>query len=431
MKKIFNRSVDSSNFQKDVIVTFLTQVVKIVLSVATAAIVAQFLGPEGKGTLALALLVPGMLGIFLSGGIGLANVYFAGSQRLDVAALTANSVGITLLVTILGFGVVIGLAAFGLLQALVPGVPVWIVLVAMLGFPAGLLSGFLSSILQGLQRIVTVNLINLSQGVLTLALTLLFVIACKLEILGAVLAPVASGALSLIIFGILLHREGIVLTPSWSYPVLRSTLSFGLQGQIGNVLQFFNYRLDIFILNYFLGPANVGIYTVSVRLAELLWYLPDAVGFVIFPKAAATDSEEMNIFTPRVFRITLGLTALGALILAFVGRPVINFIFSSAFSGAYVPMLVLLPGVIFLGGAKVLANEIAGRGYPKYNSINAGLALVLTIVLDLVLIPRYAILGAALASTIAYTAIFFTAIGFYLTVSRGTKERSQVEVAAP
>jgi O-antigen/teichoic acid export membrane protein len=431
MTKNFNKPLDLFNFQKDVIVTFLTQIVKIVLSIATAAIVAQWLGPEGKGTLALALLVPGMLGIFLSGGIGLANVYFAGSRRLDMAALTANSVGITLLVTILGFGVVITLAALGLLQALVPGIPGWIVLVAMLGFPTGLLSGFLSSILQGLQRIVTVNLINLSQGVLTLALTLLLVIACKLEILGAVLAPVAAGALSLIILGILLYREGIALTPSWSYPVLRSTLSFGLQGQVGNVLQFFNYRLDIFILNYFLGAANVGIYTISVRLAELLWYLPDAVGFVILPTAAATKSEEMNTFTPRVFRITLGLTALGALILAFVGRPVINIVFSPAFSGAYLPLLVLLPGVIFLGGAKVLANEIAGRGYPKYNSINAGLALVLTIVLDLVLIPRYGVLGAASASSIAYTAIFFTAIGFYLNVSRGTKKRPQVEVAAP
>jgi O-antigen/teichoic acid export membrane protein len=415
MISIFNRLFDASNFQKDVTVTFLTQVVKIVLSVATAAIVAQWLGPEGKGTLALALLVPGMLGIFLSGGIGLANVYFAGSRRLDVAALAANSVGIALLVTILGFGVVISLVSFGLLQALVPGVPVWIVLVAMLGFPAGLLTGFLMSIFQGLQRFVTVNLISLSQGVL----------------IGAVLAPVISGALSLIILGILLHREGIVLTPSWSYPVLRSTLSFGLQGHIGNMLQFFNYRLDMLILNYFLGPANVGIYAVSVKLAELLWYLPDAVGFVIFPKAAATNSEEMNTFTPRVFRITLGLTALGALVLALLGRPVINFVFSPAFSGAYVPMLVLFPGVILLGGAKVLANEIAGRGYPKYNSINSGLALVLTIVLDLVLIPRYAVLGAALASSLAYTAIFFTAICFYLTVSRGTKKRSQVEVAAP
>ena len=205
-------------------------------------------------------------------------------------------------------------------------------------------------------------------------------------------------------------------------------LSFGLKGHIGNMLQFFNYRLDIFILNGFLGPANVGIYTVSVRLAELLWYLPDAVGFVIFPKAASSRPEDMNAFTPRVFHITLGLTALGALGLALFGRPAINLVFSSVFIGAYVPMLVLLPGVVLLGGAKVLTNEIAGRGYPHYNSLNSGLALILTVILDLVLIPRYGLLGAALASSIAYAAIFLTAIGFYLTVSRMAKEASSVQI---
>jgi O-antigen/teichoic acid export membrane protein len=252
----------------------------------------------------------------------------------------------------------------------------------------------------------------------------------KLGLFGALLAPLASGALSLVVFGILLRRKGGVLRPRWNYSVARSTLSFGLRAHIGNVLQFFNYRLDMFILNCFLGPANVGIYVVSVKLAELLWYLPNAVSFVIFPKAAASSPEEMNVFTPRVFRTTLGLTALGAVGLAFVGRPVINFVFSSAFIGAYVPMLTLLPGVILLGGAKVLTNEIAGRGYPHYNSINAGLALVLTVVFDLLLIPRHGVIGAALASSIAYTGIFITAIGFYLAVSRGAKEKSQIEVSA-
>lgn len=85
-------------------------------------------------------------------------------------------------------------------------------------------------------------------------------------------------------------------------------------------------------------------------------------------------------------------------------------------------MLALLPGVVFLGSAKVLTNEIAGRGYPHYNSINAGLALVLTVILDLMLIPQYGVLGAALASSIAYMVIFFVAIGFYLGVSRRKEE---------
>ncbi len=231
--------------------------------------------------------------------------------------------------------------------------------------------------------------------------------------------------------GALLRREGATFTPLWDLSVMRPTFSFGLRGHIGNMLQFFNYRLDVFIVNYFLGPASVGIYIVSVRVAELLWYLPNAVGFVIFPKAAATRPEALNAFTPRVFRITLGLTALGALGLAVIGKPLIQVIFSSAFISAYVPMLVLLPGVVLLGGAKVLTNEIAGRGYPHYNSVNSGLALVLTVVLDLILIPRHGIVGAAVASSVAYAVIFFTAIGFYLTVSRRANEPTPVQVTIP
>ncbi len=410
--------------------TLITKVVNLSLSIATAAIIARWLGPEGKGMLALALLLPGMLGLFLSGGINVANVYFAGSRRLDVPTLAANSVGFSLMMTLLGFGVVFGAASAGWLEAIVPGIPVWLVLLAMLGFPINLLNGFFSTILQGLQRIHTVNLINLIQRILALFLTLILVVGWQLGLPGGLAACLASWGLSLIFWCVTLRRHGGVLTPRWSYPVLRSTLLFGLRGHVGNLLQFFNYRLDMFIVNFFLGPAAVGIYAVSTKLAELLWYLPNAVGFVIFPKAAASTSEEMNAFTPRVFRITLGLTTLGALALAIVGRRTINLVFSAVFESAYLPMLALLPGVVLLGGSKVLTNEIAGRGYPHYNSLNAGLALVLTVGLDLVLIPRHGVLGAALASSIAYTAIFFTAISFYLNVSRRAKERSPLETAA-
>ena len=139
----------------------------------------------------------------------------------------------------------------------------------------------------------------------------------------------------------------------------------------------------------------------------------------------------MNAFTPRVFRITLGLTTVGALGLMVLGKPLIQVIYSSAFISAYIPMLVLLPGVVLLGGAKVLTNEIAGRGFPQYNSVNAGLAMVLTLVLDLFLIPRHGIVGAALASSIAYTATFFTAIAFYLTVTRSAKKQTSIELTIP
>jgi len=411
-----------STFTQNVASTFLVQVLSMFLTVATAAIIARLLGPEGNGMLALALLVPHMLGLFLSGGIGVANVYFAGSRRLDVPTLTANSIGFAIIVTILGAGIVSVLSVTGWLKALLPGVPIWLFLLAMFGFPTGLLSGYFSSILQGLQRIITVNIVNLTQSVLTLVLTILLVIGFRLSLLGALLSFLGAGVISLMLIGVFLRREGGVFTPKWDLAVIRSTFFFGMKGHIGNMFQFFNYRLDMFLVNFFIGTASVGIYTVSVAIAEVLWYLPNAVAFVIFPKAAATKPEVMNTFTPRVFYITLGLTLLGGLGLAIMGKCLIQLIFSSVFIGAYVPLLVLLPGVVLLGSTKVLTNEIAGRGYPHYNSINAGLALILTVILDLLLIPRYKAIGAAFASSVAYSVISITAVVFYAIVSRVTTE---------
>jgi O-antigen/teichoic acid export membrane protein len=371
----------------------------------------------------MALLVPGMMALFLNSGIGVANVYFAASKRIDVRALTSNSVIYATLATIFGMFILGALLTTGALEALLPGVPVWLILVAMIWLPVGILSAYLTTILQGLQLIIKINSINLAQGAVFLFLTFFLVVCLGIGLVGVFMAYIWAGLMTLVALILLIQKEGGVFLSKWNLSVMRSTLSFGLKGHIGNVLQFFNYRLDMFIVNYFLGPADVGIYTVSVAIAELLWHFPNAVGFVIFPKAASTKPEVMNNFTPRVFGITLGLTILGAIGLVFLGKPVIAFVYSSPFLPAYVPMVALLPGVVLLGGAKVLTNEIAGRGYPHYNSINSGLALVLTVVLDFILIPRYGVLGAALASSIAYAMIFCVAIGFYLAVSQ-KKEKS-------
>ncbi|RKY59611.1 MAG: hypothetical protein DRP94_03110 [Candidatus Latescibacterota bacterium] len=410
-------------FHVQVFVTFLAQGLNLLLRMASVAIVARWLGPEGKGVLVLALLVPGMLGLFLDMGVSVSNVYFAGSGKMEVRRLLASSIGLGLASTAFGLVLVAVCIRAGLLGRLVPGVPAEFLALAMANLPISLLSGYLLAVLQGLGRIVTVNIVRLIQGITMLIFTILLVVTFGFGLGGALVAWLLGGlgCLSGAVFA--LRKEGASFKPAWDVGAVGKLLSFGLKGYVANILQFFNYRLDMFLVNCFLGPASVGIYSVAVKLGEMLWYLPSAVGFVIFPKAASTDADEMNTFTPKVFRATLALTAAGALALGVVGRPLIGFVFSDAFLPSYGPMLVLLPGVVLLGASKVLTNEITGRGYPHYNSINAGVALVLTVILDLLLIPRYGISGAALASSVAYSVILFVAIGFYIAVS-GSKVRT-------
>jgi O-antigen/teichoic acid export membrane protein len=205
--------------------------------------------------------------------------------------------------------------------------------------------------------------------------------------------------------------------------VVRKTLGFGLRGYVGNLLQHFNYRIDLFFVSAFLGANGVGIYSVAVGLAEVLWHLPGAVAFVIFPRTAGSSIEKSRRDLGPALWLTLGATAMGAALIALVGRPAIRLLFSEAFLDAYVPLLLLLPGVVLLGGAKVLAGVIGGRGFPHLNSINSGISLAVTVVLDLILIPRYGVAGASIASTAAYATTFVTALAMWGLVGRDRSEK--------
>lgn len=425
----FSRSkslMQRSAFARNVTSTFTVQILSLLIATANAAVIARILGPSGKGVLALTILVPNILALFLSGGIGVSNVYFSGKRRFDVPTLTGNAVAFALTATLLGVVVSAVMFASSLLPRMLPGIPPGLLALSMLGLPLTLLNGYFSTILQGLQQISKINLVSLTQRATNLSFTVLFVLVLRWSLVGAVLSVLMSLVISMIILAMLLRRHNATFWPRWNRSVMDTTLRFGLRGYLGNVLQFFNYRLDLFLVNYFLGVGGAGIYTVSVAMGEMLWYLPNAVGFVIFPKAANTSAEQMNRFTPRVFRATLMLTAFGAVILAIIGKPFITIVYSPAFASAFVPMLALLPGIVLLGGGKVLTNEIAGRGYPQYNSIASGASLVLTVILDLLLIPRLGVLGASISSTLAYTMIFVLAIYFYLTVRKRASSPTEI-----
>jgi O-antigen/teichoic acid export membrane protein len=408
----------AGSFSRNVVTTLATQGLLLLAGVGSSAITARLLGTSGKGIVAMVTLVQGLLVLFFNFGIGVSNVQFAGSRRESATSLTTNSIGFALAMAAVGVPLVGGAAALGWLGPVLPRVPVGYLLIGIIGFPIILLGTYFSAILQGLQRIPESNLSNLAQAGASLVLVVIFVLGLHWSVPGALLASVVAAAVGMTLRGVYLVRQGARLRPGWNGPAIRRMLAFGLRGQVGNLLQFFNYRMDVFVVNLFLGPSAVGVYSVAVTLAELLWQFPGAASQVIFPRAAGAAPGEMNRFTPRVFVVALGVTLLGAIGLAATGRVLIRTIFSQSFSGAYVPLLVLLPGVVLLGAGKVLTSDIAGRGYPQYNSVVAGIVLVMTIGLTLWWIPRYGILGAAAASSVAYAVAFIASLSIYRRVSR-------------
>ena len=429
MSDILNQAITiikhPGQFARNVFITFSTQILVLILGLIYTALIGRGLGTEGKGILDVAIIIPAILGILLGGGISVANVYFAGTKKLSTQTLTDHSISFMLCTVVLSVIGIFLLSVTGLLDFILPNIPQWIIILILISLPFELLYASWRGILQGNNQILEANVVNFVKIISLVLLTAAALYWFSNRLLGAVLAWLFASVISLIPLTNLLHKQGASFVPKWNHKTMKQMLNFGLRGYMGNLLQFFNYRLDLLIVNFFVGAAAVGIYSVSTRMAETLWFLPSAVGFVIMPKAASTSAKKMNKFTPTVFWITLLITFLGALGLVVLGGLFIDLVFGADFIDAYKPLLILLPGVVLLGGGKVLTNEITGRGYPQYNAVAAAVGLGVTIVLDIILIPKWGILGAALASSIAYTTVFFVAVIFYLVIRRQPKSREE------
>ena len=92
--------------------------------------------------------------------------------------------------------------------------------------------------------------------------------------------------------------------------------------------------------------------------------------------------------------------------------------YGSQFGSATLPAQIILVGLVTQGIGAVGTAFLYGVGRPGANSVAVGVGLVVTVVLDFLLIPRFHATGAAVASSVAYTVNSLVLLWFVLRASR-------------
>jgi O-antigen/teichoic acid export membrane protein len=190
---------------------------------------------------------------------------------------------------------------------------------------------------------------------------------------------------------------------SFSRRFTGEALAIGLRGQVGNVLQFLNLRLDLLLVPALLNLASAGVYLVAVRISEVITQVSSSSAAFLFPHVAAQEERDATETTERAARMTLLVVVLGGLPLALLAEPILSAAFGAEFASGALTVRIMLLAMIPLSIVRLLAGDLKGRGRPGLVSLAALLALVATVVLDLLLIPWLGIDGAALASLLTYT----------------------------
>lgn len=385
--------------------TLARQLVAVVLGLGLAVMLARTLGPVGNGTYAMTILLPTMLSLLFNLGIPSANVYYVGRGSVPLrVALRAN---VRLWIYLYGLGLLVALPVVGTFSGLLfPGLPkslLWVATIMI--FPIALLQSLLASLLQGIQDFRRYNIILLVAPVSALSFALVLVLFLEMGVQGAVLAFSLAQFLALLVTIWLLHPYycNSCLEASGNYE--RKCVGYGWKAHLSNILTFVNYKTDIYLVNLLLNPAATGVYVIAVQIAERLWMLSQSVSTVILPRLSQLhhDEESRRLLTPIVSRWVFLVTVVGCAMLALVASPLINLLFGPKYVQAAGALLLLLPGIALSSLARVLANDLAARGRPELNMYTALLIVIINVVLNILLIPKMGISGAALATTLAYS----------------------------
>ena len=132
--------------------------------------------------------------------------------------------------------------------------------------------------------------------------------------------------------------------------------------------------------------------------------LPAVIVTILFPKVAASD-DKRGILAMRVTRHTsllMFIICAATVPLAFA----LPAVYGNAFSDSTIQLLILLPGIYLLSVESVLAQQFVALGVPATISVFWILTAVLSVTLNLILVPKFGARAAAIDSTISYLFIF-------------------------
>lgn len=387
------------SFLKDAAAVFGSRIVRLGLTFVSGVLIARLLGPDGKGILAALAVYPTLIISLAELGVRQAAIYHLGKKFHDERDVIGTVMFLLLFSSLTGVLLCAGL--YALIDN--PNFTHLMIALVLASIPINLAITLFQGILLGKEQIGKFSVVSWASQLLRLLGILLFVWFLGWGVMGELVGSLVTGAAAAA-YALWLVARHAALSFRFAPKLIKEMLSLGFTYAFALFVISLNYKVDIVILERLVLPEDIGQYTLGVNLAELLWQLPAALGVVVFSRSAnAKDPAAFTRNVVKLLRVTLIVAVVGALGLGLTAGFLIPLVYGEAFRPSVGVLRLLLPGIVAFSLFKVLNVDLAGRGRPLLSLIAVGPAVLLNVALNFLLVPRYGVSGAAVASTISYT----------------------------
>ena len=389
---------------KKILGTGAAKAVNVLTQLATLIMGTRYLGATewGKAFIAQTDITFLLIGIELIAGSGL--VYF--TPRKKLATLMKISYG----------WIVISMLAYLLLfsffhlfpnfyHTIVPEGYAWLVL--LMTFIYSLHEFNLNHYL-GKGKVATYNWLFLIQILTQVLMMAVLIFGLNIRTAKALLYSQLSGySLATFVGWILLfptlRKEGNEPLKS----CFKEMFHYGAFMQLSTLVSTLNKRLSLYLLKNNCSEQQIGVYALGTQVTEGVNIIGQSIGLVEFSALSNTEQKQRaSMLTMRFMKLSVLLTFTALLIICLLPTAFYEWLFSGEFAGIRPVILLMSPGIVFFSAHTILFNYFSGTGKPKYNLYASLIGLSITLISAFILIPTLGIQGAAITTTLTYTALF-------------------------
>jgi len=383
-----------------------------VVGLALGIILARLLGAHGYGVYAYAFAIMNLLLVAADAGVPVLLMReIAISQEREewglLRGVLIRSGQFVLLASIII--TIIGILVLWFMADRMTQDQIYTTLFMLLMLPLATIGKAVIYSMRGLQRVVISQMVEL---VLRPMLVLLIVAGVffafpALRQPQIAMAAQLGAVLTMLIVGIWALRRFLpqaVSTSTAEYrgrQWLKSTLAFVLIGGAGIIYS----QADIIMLGWFGSSADVGIYRVAVQGAALVSFGLQAATAVGTSQIARLHAQGDMVRLQRLVTYSTRIIFLTAVAIALVfmleSRAILGFVFGSEFTAGQFPMIILIIAQLVIAFMGLVGPLLTMTGYERLLSKAYWFSAMLNVVLNLILIPLFGAVGAALATALS------------------------------
>lgn len=397
--------------------TLITQIVSQIISILAGIFITRLLGPYDRGLYAIFQSDVGLFLTIFGFSVNLALTYFIARKVSfkKIGLFSFKFTIITLVLSIFAFLILFFTPYLNIVfhEDFNPEVYITFFVVLLLSQ----INTIYTAYFQGIQNFNVINIISLCNSFLNLLLyftayTLSVNYNFQVKFLEVILI---SAFINIVVFFFNIYFFKKIFTSELKAEfekdiTFKEFFNYLLINHMSIIINFFNYRLIIWIVSYYLTPQEVGFFSLALGLGIIATFFSNPLSQVLFPYLTDKENNQEKIDTFVLYaRLHFSLIFPLVLVIFCFSSIIIPFLYGKEFSPSVAVFKILIWGMILSGQTKIIATYLLSINQSKYNLYGTIIGLITNVISSIILVKDHQIIGAAFSTLLTYLSIFMTA----------------------